>query len=37
MSTPAHAPLISVSDLVISYGSYVAVKGISFEVQPGVH
>jgi ABC-type Fe3+/spermidine/putrescine transport system ATPase subunit len=34
----AHAPpMISVSDLVISYGSNVAVKGISFNVRRGEH
>ena len=38
MSTPAPAPpMIAVSDLVISYGGYVAVKGISFEVRRGEH
>ncbi len=38
MSTPVHAPpMISVSDLVVSYGNYVAVKGISFDVQRGEH
>jgi iron(III) transport system ATP-binding protein len=30
-------PKISVSDLVVSYGNYVAVKGISFDVQRGEH
>jgi iron(III) transport system ATP-binding protein len=30
-------PMISVSDLVVSYGNYVAVKGISFDVRRGEH
>jgi len=30
-------PMIAVSDLVVSYGNYVAVKGISFDVRQGEH
>jgi len=30
-------PVISVSDLVVSYGNYVAVKGITFDVRRGEH
>lgn len=34
---PAGQCMISVSSLTISYGDYVAVKGISFDVNRGEH
>ncbi len=38
MSTPAHPPpMIAVSDLVISYAGFIAVKGITFDVGRGEH
>jgi ABC-2 type transport system ATP-binding protein len=35
MNKPTNQPVLEVENLVVRYGSFQAVKGVSFEVQPG--